>query len=311
MVIDMEPDYDLAVVGAGCAGFAAAVYGGRAGMKVCVFDKGKAGGQLLITHKIENYIGFSDISGPDLATKMLDHAKEYAEVREFIEVEGVEDKGDHILVHTIEGDYTASALLLSTGADHKHLGIPGEEELAGKGVSYCATCDGFFFRNRKVIMVGGGSTAAIEALYLKGIDVDVGIVHRRDRLRAESALIEDVEKAGIPIHFNRQVLEIHGEKRVESVTLESTDACETSKMDVDGVFIAIGLKPNDMLARQLDLEMDTEGLVKVDNVFRTSNPRVFAAGDLIGGVRQAITAAAEGTVASLNVLPLVGKQYPW
>ncbi len=307
----MEYDYDLAVVGAGCAGLAAGVYGGRAGMRVCIFDKGKAGGQLLITHKIENYIGFSEISGPDLAVKMLDHAREYSEVKEFVEVEEVFDEGDHIRLRTTDGEYTAAALLLSTGADHKHLGIPGEEELAGKGVSYCATCDGFFFRNRKVIMVGGGSTAAIEALYLKGIDVDVGIVHRRDRLRAESALIEEVEKADIPLHFNKRVLEIHGEKRVERVTLECTDTCEQTEMEVDGVFIAIGLLPQDALAKQLGLEMDEEGLVKVDGAFRTSNPRVFASGDLIGGVRQAITAAAEGTIASLNVLPLVGKQYPW
>jgi thioredoxin reductase (NADPH) len=307
----MGTDYDLAVIGAGCAGLAAGVYGGRAGMRVCIFDKGKAGGQLLITHKIENYIGFSDISGPDLAVKMLEHAREYSEVKEFVEVEEVEDKGDHILLRTTEGEFTAVALLITTGADHKHLGVPGEEELSGKGVSYCATCDGFFFKNRKVIMVGGGSTAAIEALYLHGIGVDVGIVHRRDRLRAESALIDDVAKAEIPIHFNKRVVEIHGDKRVEAVTLECTETCETSRMEVDGVFIAIGLKPNDMVARQLGLEMDEEGLVKVDSTFRTSNPRVFAAGDLIGGVRQAITAAAEGTIASLNVLPLVGKQYPW
>ncbi len=307
----MDVDYDLAVIGAGCAGLAAGVYGGRAGMKVCIFDKGKAGGQLLITHKIENYIGFTDISGPDLAAKMLEHARQYSEVKEFIEVEEVRDEGDHIWIKTTEGEYTAAALLLSTGADHKHLGVPGEEKLAGKGVSYCATCDGFFFRNRKVIMVGGGSTAAIESLYLKGIDVDVALVHRRDRLRAESALIEDVEKAGIPTHFNKRVVEIHGEKRVEKVTLECTDSGEHTEMETSGVFIAIGLMPNDQLAKQLGLEMDDEGLVKVDAVYRTSNPRVFAAGDLIGGVRQAITAAGEGTVASLNVLPLVGKQYPW
>ena len=160
-------------------------------------------------------------------------------------------------------------------------------------------------------MVGGGSTAAIEALYLKGIDVDVGIVHRRDRLRAESALIDDLGNTDIPIHFNKRVVEIHGEKRVEAVTLECTETGEQTRMETDAVFIAIGLKPNDMLAEQLGLEMDSEGLVKVDSAYRTSNPRVFAAGDLIGGVRQAITAAAEGTIASLNVLPLVGKQYPW
>jgi len=307
----VDNDFDLAVIGAGCAGLAAGVYGGRAGMKVCIFDKGKAGGQLLITHKIENYIGFTDISGPDLAAKMLEHAQQYSQIKEFTEVEQVRDEGDHILVKTTMGEFTASALLLSTGADHKHLGVPGEEELAGKGVSYCATCDGFFFRNRKVIVVGGGSTAAIESLYLKGIDVDVNLVHRRDRLRAESALIEDINKTDMPIHFNKRVISIHGEKRVEKVILECTDSGDHTEMDTDGVFIAIGLQPNDMLAKQLGLEMTEDGLVKVDSVFRTSDPRVFASGDLIGGVRQAITAAAEGTIASLNVLPLVGKQYPW
>jgi thioredoxin reductase (NADPH) len=307
----MEYDYDLAVIGAGCAGLAAGVYGGRAGMRVAIFDKGKAGGQLLITHKIENYIGFSEISGPDLAKRMLDHAKEYSEVREFEEVESVSDEDDHIFLKTTTGEYRVAALLLSTGADHKHLGVPGEEELAGKGVSYCATCDGFFFRNRNVIMVGGGSTAAIESLYLKGVDVNVSIVHRRDQLRAESALRAEVEQADIPLLFNKRILEIRGDKRVETVLVEDLIACKEEEIPIEGVFIAIGLKPNDELARQLGLEMTEEGLVKVDSVYRTSNPRVFAAGDLIGGVRQAVTAAAEGTVASLNVLPLVGKAYPW
>ena len=307
----MGYDFDLAVVGAGCAGLAAGVYGGRAGMKVCIFDKGKAGGQLLITHKIENYIGFKEISGPDLAARMLEHAQEYSEVREFEEVETVKDDGDGIVVKTTTGEYRAAALLLSTGADHKHLGVPGEEELAGKGVSYCATCDGFFFRNRKVVMVGGGSTAAIESLYLKGIGVDVSMVHRRDRLRAESALIDEIETSGVPVLYNRKVVSIEGEKRVEAVILECTKTCEQERMPIDGVFIAIGLRPNDGLAGQLGLEMTPDGLIGVDATFRTSNHRVFAAGDLIGGVRQAITAAAEGTIASLNVLPLVGKQYPW
>jgi thioredoxin reductase (NADPH) len=307
----MDYDYDLAVVGAGCAGLAAGVYGGRSGMRVAVFDKGKAGGQLLVTHKIENYIGFREISGPDLAARMLEHARQYSEVREFEEVETVRQEGDAIVLRTTSGEYRAAALLISTGADHKHLNVPGEEELSGKGVSYCATCDGFFFRSRRVIMVGGGSTAAIESLYLKGIDVDVTLVHRRDRLRAESALVRDIEEANIPVLFNKRVIAILGEKRVERVALECTETGEHTEMDLDGVFIAIGLKPNDLLARQLDLEMDAGGLVRVDSAFRTSNPRVFAAGDLIGGVRQAITAAAEGTIASLNVLPLVGKAYPW
>jgi thioredoxin reductase (NADPH) len=307
----MEYDYDLAVVGAGCAGLAAGVYGGRAGMKVVIFDKGKAGGQLLITHRIDNYIGIRSISGPDLAQQMLEHAQEYAEVREFEAVESVTADDDKIVLRTAMGEHTAAALLVSTGADHKHLGVPGEEELAGKGVSYCATCDGFFFKGRKVIMVGGGSTAAIESLYLNGIDVDVSLVHRRDRLRAEATLVEEVEEKGIPIHFNTVITEIVGDKRVEKVLTRCTDTGKEEEMEVSGVFIAIGLLPNDELARQLGLELTAEGLVMVDPAFRTSHPRVFAAGDLIGGVRQAITAAAEGTIASLNVLPLVGKAYPW
>lgn len=307
----MKYDYDLAVIGAGCAGLAAGVYGGRSGMRVAIFDKGKAGGQLLITPKIENYIGYQEISGPDLAVKMLEHARQYSEVKEFTEVEAVEDLGEALRVRTTNGDFVVAAILLCTGTEHRHLGVPGEERLAGKGVSYCATCDGFFFRGKKVFMVGGGSTAAIESLYLKGIGVDVSIVHRRDQLRAESALRQEVEEAGIPILFNQRVLEIKGEKRVEAVTLEDVVACQERDVHVDGVFIAIGLLPNDALVKQLGLVLSEEGLVKVDSNFRTSNNRVFAAGDLIGGVRQAITAAAEGTIASLNVLPLVGKAYPW
>jgi thioredoxin reductase (NADPH) len=307
----MALDYDLAVVGAGCAGLAAGVYGGRAGMRVVVFDKGKAGGQLLITPHIENYIAFKSIAGVDLAQRMLEHAQEYSEVREFEPVESVAVAGDHVVVTSSGGTVTAAALLITTGAEHKHLDVPGEDRLAGKGVSYCATCDGFFFKGRRVITVGGGSTAAIDALYLKGIDVDVSIVHRRGSLRAESALREEITRQGIPVIYDSVIEEILGERKVERVRMRRVDTGALSELPVEGVFVAVGQRPNNELVDQLGLEKTPDGLVRVDPVYRTSNPRVFAAGDLIGGVRQAITAAAAGTVASLNVLPLVGKQYPW
>jgi thioredoxin reductase (NADPH) len=307
----MAHDYDLAVVGAGCAGLAAGIYGGRAGMRVVILDKGKAGGQLLITPSIENYVGIRSIPGPDLAQQMLEHASQYSEVREFDPVESVRAEGGTVHVRASSGDLTASALLIATGAEHQHLGVPGEERLAGKGVSYCATCDGFFFKNRRVITVGGGSTAAIESLYLKGIGVDVSIVHRRDKLRAESALRDEVASKGVPVIYNTVVEEVMGEKRVERVRVRRVDTGKVEEMPVEGVFVAIGLRPNNELVDQLGLEKTPEGLVRVDSRYRTSNDRVFAAGDLIGGVRQAITAAAAGAVASLNVLPLVGKQYPW
>ena len=307
----MAPDFDLAVVGAGCAGLAAGIYGGRAGMRVVILDKGKAGGQLLITPSIENYVGIRSIPGPDLAQQMLDHASQYSEVREFDPVESVRVENGTVHVRASSGDLTASALLISTGAEHQHLGVPGEDRLAGKGVSYCATCDGFFFKKRRVLTVGGGSTAAIESLYLKGIGVDVSIVHRRDMLRAECALRDEVAAKGVPVIYNTVVEEILGEKRVERVRLRRVDTGTVEEMPIDGVFVAIGLRPNNEFVDQLGLEKTSEGLVRVDSRYRTSNERVFAAGDLIGGVRQAITAAAAGAVASLNVLPLVGKQYPW
>jgi thioredoxin reductase (NADPH) len=307
----MVNDYDLAVVGAGCAGLAAGVYGGRAGMRVVIFDKGKAGGQLLITPHIENYIGIKSISGPDLAAQMTEHAQQYSEVREFDPVESVSVDEDGVTVKASSGEVRAAALLLSMGAEHRHLDVPGEDRLAGKGVSYCATCDGFFFKGRRVITVGGGSTAAIESLYLQGIGVDVSIVHRRDQLRAENTLRDEVGQKNGPIHYCTVVEEILGERRVERVRLRDTRTGEVQEMPIDGVFVAVGLRPNNEIVDQLGLEKTPEGLVKVDDRFRTSNPRVFAAGDLVGGVRQAITAAAEGTIASLNVLPLVGKQYPW
>jgi thioredoxin reductase (NADPH) len=307
----MALDFDLAVVGAGCAGLAAGIYGGRAGMRVVVLDKGKAGGQLLITPSIENYVGIKSIPGPDLASQMLDHASQYSEVREFDPVESVRVEKGTVHVRASSGDLTASALLISTGAEHQHLGVPGEDRLAGKGVSYCATCDGFFFKKRKVLTVGGGSTAAIESLYLKGIGVDVSIVHRRDKLRAECALRDEVAAKGVPVIYNTVVEEILGEKRVERVRLRRVDTGTVEEMPIDGVFVAVGLRPNNEFVDQLGLEKTSEGLVRVDSRYRTSNERVFAAGDLIGGVRQAITAAAAGAVASLNVLPLVGKQYPW
>ncbi len=307
----MAHDFDLAVVGAGCAGLAAGIYGGRAGMRVVIFDKGKAGGQLLITPHIENYVGIKSIAGPDLAQQMLDHASQYSEVREFDPVESVRMEGEAVHIRSSSGEVTASALLISTGAEHQHLGVPGEERLAGKGVSYCATCDGFFFKNRKAITVGGGSTAAIESLYLKGIGVDVSIVHRRDTLRAECALREEIAAKAVPVIYNTVVEEILGDKRVDRVRVRRVDTGRVEEMPVEGVFVAVGLRPNNELVDQLGLDKTPEGLVRVDARFMTSNGRVFAAGDLVGGVRQAITAAAAGAVAGLNVLPLVGKQYPW
>jgi len=220
-------------------------------------------------------------------------------------------EGGTVHVKASSGELTASALLISTGAEHKHLGVPGEDRLAGKGVSYCATCDGFFFKGRRVITVGGGSTAAIESLYLKGIGVDVSIVHRRGALRAESALRDSLVANGVPVVYNTVVEEILGDRRVDRVRVRRVDTGALEEMPVEGVFVAVGLRPNNELVDQLGLDKTLEGLVRVDACYRTSNERVFAAGDLIGGVRQAITAAAAGAVASLNVLPLVGKQYPW
>ena len=305
-------NYELAIVGAGPAGYSAAIYAVRAGIKTVVLDKGVGGGLAAISPNIENYPGFESISGMELAEKMKQHASRYTDIHFSEEVKSITKSVDGFTVETINDSYNVKAVLLCTGTEYRKLNVPGEAELTGRGVSYCATCDGFFFKGKKVAVIGGGNTAVVEAIYLKQIGCnEVNLIHRRDQLRAEKAYEDEAREKKIKIHFNKVVEKIIGSKKVESLLLKDTKTGEKTELKVDGVFISIGEVPQNDLAKKLGVKLDENGYIVVDREGRTNVEGVYAAGDITDGLRQVVTACAEGAIAALTSTEAVGKKYPY
>jgi len=300
---------DLLIVGAGPAGLTAAIYAKRAGLDPIVIDKGLIGGQVTITPVVENYPGFIKIPGKTLMDMMAQQALQYAEIHQSEEVKEIKPRKDLYIVKTTAATYEVKAIIIATGATHKKLNVPGEERFFGRGVSYCAVCDGFFFRGKKVLMIGGGNTAVTEAIYLNGIGVDVTLVHRRDTLRAEKHLQDSLKAQNIPIIWNTVVEEIMGEEVVTAVRLRNLKENRSYQMDIDGVFIAIGYEPSNELAKMLSLELTEDGYIKVDSRQRTSKPRIYAAGDITGGIKQIVTAVAQGAVAAIAAFEDLASPY--
>ena len=293
---------DLVIVGAGPAGLTAAIYAERSGLDTAVLEKGNIGGQVAITPVVENYPGFTRIGGKSLMDMMAQQAIQYADIHQGEEVLDVKNTDNLFEIRTNRAAYKAKALLIAAGAESKKLDVPGEQEFQGKGVSYCASCDGYFFKDgKKVIVAGGGNTAATEALYLKNIGVDVTIVHRRDKLRAEKFLQDSLVANNIPVIWNIKVTEIRGEKFVKEVVLENVIDASTSTLFIDGVFVAIGYVPSNELAKKLGVKMDEEGYIKVDKGFRTNVQGVYAAGDITGGFKQIVTAVGQGATAAATI----------
>lgn len=307
----MKFDYEVAIVGAGAAGYAAAIYAGRSGASVVVFDKGMGGGLTIEAPKVENYPGFKSISGMELMEKMKEHAKDYAELKFGEEVKKLSVSNEGVEIETTRSKYFVGAVILCTGSQHRKLGVKGEDEFAGRGVSYCATCDGFFFKGKKVVVVGGGNSAIIEAIYLKQIGCDVSVIHRRDKLRAEKALEEEAKEKGINFIWNSIVEEIIGDDFVKAVKIKNVKTGEEKVIATDGVFISIGEEPQNELAKQVGIKLDENGYIITDEMGRTNVKRVFAAGDVTGGVRQIITACAEGAKAALAAMEAIGKTSPF
>ena len=304
-------DMELAIIGAGSAGYAAGIYAGRAGINAVIFDAGMGGGLATESPEIENYPGFKKINGIDLMEKMKDHAKEYAKFKFYEEVKEIKKEGDAFRIVTSKGEYEAGAVIICTGTTHKKLDAKGEKELAGRGVSYCATCDGFFFKDKDVVVIGGGNSAVIEAIYLKQVGCNVSIVHRRDRLRAEKSLEERAVGMGINIVWDSVVEEIVGKEKVEGVKLKNVKTGKTEIMKVDGVFISIGEVPQSEIAVNAGVETDEHGYIKTDEMQRTNVKGIYAAGDVTGGVRQIVTACSEGAKAALMSTEVLGKMYPF
>ena len=291
-------DVDLVIIGGGPAGMSAGIYAKRSGLSCIILEKQGVGGQVALTPKVENYPGFTNIQGFELVEILGSHARQYTDIHQFAEVKDAK-YGPRIEIVTDEKHYRAKGVLLATGVNVRMLGVPGEDKFYGHGVSYCATCDGNFYKGGKAVIVGGGNTALTDALHLKHLGIETTIVHRGDKFRAEKVLQDSVNRDGINIIWNSQVTEIIGEDQVESARIVNKDGTETI-LDTDVVFVAIGHTANTELAEKLGCELRPDGFIKVDPTQRTSVERVYAAGDVTGGVRQIITATGQGAAAALT-----------
>ena len=294
----------LIIIGSGPAGLTAALYAARADLDPLVFEGVAAGGQLMITTDVENYPGFPDgILGPELMDQFRKQAERFGARLQQVDVTHVDFGSRPLKVEVGGDDYTADAVIVATGATAKWLGIPGEGELTGRGVSACATCDGFFFRDQELVVVGGGDTAMEEALFLTKFASKVTIVHRRDEFRASKIMAQRVlDHEKIDVLWNTVLTEIHGNATVEKVTLEDTITGEKREMAANGVFVAIGHKPNtELFAEELDLDENGYIVKSPDGSTRTDVDGVFAAGDVADHIyRQAVTAAGTGCMAAID-----------
>jgi thioredoxin reductase (NADPH) len=301
--------YDLAIIGGGPAGLTAAIYAERSGLRSVVFERANVGGQVVITPVVENYPGFKHIAGKTLVELIAQQAAQYAPLLQGVGVKDLRRTGEGAFeLTTTRGEYTARGILIVTGAAHRKLDVPGEERLAGRGVSYCSTCDGYVFKDgQDVLVVGGGNTALTDALYLDGIGARVSILHRGESFRAEARLKENVSERNIPVIWNTRVVEIQGENVVEKVSVEDLRTGEPGDIKAKGVFIAIGYDPDIELATRLGLQLTGDGYIKADTGQRTSIPRVYAAGDVTGGVKQIAVAVGQGSVAAVSAFEDLGR----
>ncbi len=302
-------EYDVTIVGAGPAGLSAGIYARRAGLSCVILEKGVPGGQVLTSPKIENYPGFPEIEGMKLMELMAEHARSYVDIREGEEVTRLTRVGERFEFVTHSGKIHSKAVILATGSHHRKLDVPGEDRLSGKGISYCATCDGFFFKGRRVVVIGGGNTALTDSLYLNSIGCDVTIIHRRDAFRADKHLQDVVSERGVAVLYDTVVEEILGDDHVTAVKLRNVKTGAVDDMQVGGVFIAVGEVPTSQLAAELGVKMDPGGFVTVDMSYRTNVPFVYAVGDLAGGIRQIVAAVHSGAVAALSCFEDLTKPY--
>ncbi|MFC1819619.1 NAD(P)/FAD-dependent oxidoreductase, partial [Thermodesulfobacteriota bacterium] len=291
---------DLVIIGGGPAGLTAGIYGARSGLRTVIIEKEALGGQVANTPIVENYPGLTQVGGKALVDLMVTHALEYVKIFPGEEVMEIQP-GEPVAVLTNKRHFSGKAVLLATGAEHRHLNVSGESRLLGHGVSYCSTCDGPLFKGRKVLIVGGGDSAVTETLHLHHIGVDVTIVHRRDSLRAQEHLIKNLSADNIPILFNTEIQEIRGMDRVEEVALINNQTGETTTMLVDGIFIAVGYSPAVELAKKIGVEITSDGYIKHDSKHRTNIPGIYSAGDVEGGYKQIVTAAGHGSEAAMTI----------
>lgn len=292
--------YDVVIIGGGPGGYTAALYAARANLTVLLLEKLTPGGQMGTTDVIDNYPGFPEgINGFELAMQMKQGAERFGVETKLSEVLSVDLKGAVKQIRTADGTYQAKTVVLASGAHPRELGLAGERELRGRGVSYCATCDGMFYRGKTVVVVGGGNTAAADVLYLSKLGKKVYLVHRRDTLRASKVYLDPLQKAeNVEFVWDSEVQEILQDGKIQGVLVRNKKSGEKTEFSCDGLFVAVGYLPNTGLFRS-QVETDEAGYVLADETTRTSLPGVYAVGDLRRKpLRQVVTAAADGAVAA-------------
>lgn len=307
----MTKEHDVIIIGAGPAGLACGQYSARAGRDTIMIEELSTGGQTMIIDEIENYPGLGKLTGFELAQKFEAQAEAFGCSTVYASVSEIKLQEDgSFILKTSNGDYKAKVVVLATGAKHKNLGVPGETELTGHGVSYCATCDGPFFRNKKILVCGGGDSACQEAMYLAKLSSDITVCHRRDKFRAQSSIVEAMKKtAGIKTLMNTIVLSINGENnRVKSVTFLNKETGNQFTEDYDGVFVFVGNNPQTQLVPFCD--KDEFGYVKTNKEMMTNIPGLFAVGDVRDTpFKQIVTAAADGAVAAHYASEYIDKHF--
>ncbi|MGL4522796.1 MAG: thioredoxin-disulfide reductase [Bacilli bacterium] len=295
-----EKIYDVIIIGAGPAGMTAAVYTSRANLDTLMIERGLPGGQMLNTEEIENYPGYEHILGPELSTKMYEHAKKFGATHAYGDIKEVRNEGDVKVVVAGKKEYRAHTIIISTGAEYKKMGVPGEEELAGRGVSYCAICDGAFFKEKELVVIGGGDSAVEEGMYLTRYASKVTIVHRRDQLRAQK-ILQDRAFANDKIDFiwNATVKQVNDlNNKVGGVTLVDTQTGEERDFACDGVFVYIGMNPLSKPFANLGITNEG-GYIVTNEQMETNVPGIYAAGDIRDKkLRQIVTATGDGSIAA-------------
>ena len=291
---------DLLIIGGGPSGLTAGIYSVRSGLRAAIVEREALGGQVATTPIVENYPGFTSVGGKTLVDIMVSHALQYVQI---FQGEAVVDlnAGNPITVQTTRRKFITKSVLLATGATHRHLNVPGELRLSGRGVSYCSTCDGPLFKGKKVVMVGGGNSAVTEALHLFHMGVDVTLIHRRDKLRAQDFLAKQLSDNNIAVLWDTEIKEIRGEERVEELLLVNNKTNDSSTLETNGVFIAIGYTPAIELAEKLGVGVTADGYIKHDGKHRTNIPGVYSAGDVEGGYKQIVTASGQGAEAAMTI----------
>lgn len=291
-------DFDLVIIGAGAAGLSAAIYATRSGLSNLVIDSSTAGGLTLEAPLVENYLGFTAIVGTELSREFIEHAKSYTKILDNCKVFSIKRNGDFLL-DTEKGEFHAKAIIFATGTKHKHLGIKGENEYFGKGLSYCSTCDGYLFKGKKVLAVGGGNSGAIAAISMKNILKEIKIFEFMPEHMCEDAYVKQIQSMGITYKTNVQVTEFIGDgKLLKAVKYKERDTGNEAVEEFDGVFIYVGLSPQSELAKEIGVELTERGYIKIDRNGRTNVERVYAAGDVAGSFAQIIVAASDGAIAA-------------